>query len=72
MQSTLSLTLLPCPLWPGVVAPDKVLSMDQIEQAMCKKMIDDKLWLLYFITWNYLWAKKSPGSFENVIDKASV
>ena len=31
MQSTPSLPLLPGPLWPGVVAPDRVLSMDQIE-----------------------------------------
>ena len=27
MQSTPSLPLLPGPLWPGVVAPDKALSM---------------------------------------------
>ena len=32
MQSTLSLPLLPGQLWPGVVAPDRVLSMGQIEQ----------------------------------------
>ena len=31
MQSTPSLPLLPDPLWPGVVAPDRVLSMGQIE-----------------------------------------
>ena len=31
MWSTSSLPLLPGPLWPGVVVPDKVLSMDQIE-----------------------------------------
>ena len=29
MQSTPSLLLLPCPLWPGVVAPDRVLCMGQ-------------------------------------------
>ena len=28
---TLSLLSLPGPLWPGVVAPDRVLSMGQIE-----------------------------------------
>ena len=33
--STLSLPLLPGPLWPGVVASDRVLSMGQIEQTMC-------------------------------------
>ena len=31
MQSTHSLLSLPGPLYPGVVAPDRVLSMDQIE-----------------------------------------
>ena len=31
MQSTPSLPLLPDSLYPGVVAPDKVLSMGQIE-----------------------------------------
>ena len=31
MQSTPSLPLLLGPLWSGVAAPDKVLSMDQIE-----------------------------------------
>ena len=31
MQSTSLLPLLPGPLWPGVMAPDRVLSMGQIE-----------------------------------------
>ena len=31
MQSTLSLPSLPGPLWSGVVAPDRVLSMGQIK-----------------------------------------
>ena len=31
MRSTPSLTSLPGPLWPGVVAPDRVLSIGQIE-----------------------------------------
>ena len=31
MQGTPSLPSLPGPLWPGIVAPDRVLSMDQIE-----------------------------------------
>ena len=31
MQSTPSLPSLPGSLWPGVVAPDRVLSMGQIE-----------------------------------------
>ena len=32
IQCTTSLPLLPGALWPGVVAPDRVLSMGQIEQ----------------------------------------
>ena len=31
MQSTPSLSSLPGPLWPGLVAPDRFLSQDQIE-----------------------------------------
>ena len=31
MQSTPSLPSLPGPLWPGMVAPDKVLPLGQIE-----------------------------------------
>ena len=31
MRSILSLPLLPGPLWPGMVAPDRALSMDYIE-----------------------------------------
>ena len=31
MQSAPSLPPLPGPLWPGVVAPDRALSMSQIE-----------------------------------------
>ena len=31
MQSTPSLPSLPCPLWSGVIAPNRVLSMGQIE-----------------------------------------
>ena len=36
------------------VAPDRVLSMDQIEQTVCKQMNDVKLWLLHFNTLNHL------------------
>ena len=31
MRSTTSLPLIPGPLWPGVLAPDRVLSMGDIE-----------------------------------------
>ena len=41
MRSTPSLPLLPGPLWPGVIAPDRILSVGQIEffdiQTECKK-----------------------------------
>ena len=40
MWSTLSLPLLPGPLWHRMVAPDRVQSMGQIEQTMCKQMPD--------------------------------
>ena len=65
-----SLPLLPGPLWPRVVAPDRVLSMGQIEQTVCKQMTDVKLWLLYTNTWNHLtmW-RKSSDLFKNVIYK---
>ena len=50
MHSNISLPLLPGPLWPGVVAPDRVLSMGQIElfdiQTECKQMTHDKLFKL--------------------------
>ena len=41
------LPLLPGSLWSEVVAADKVLSMGQIEQTVCKQMTDVELWLLY-------------------------
>ena len=34
--NTPSLPLLPRSLWPGVVAPDRVISQGQIEQTMCE------------------------------------
>ena len=40
MQSTSSL---PDPLRPGVVTPDRILSMGQIEQTVGKQMTDVKL-----------------------------
>ena len=44
MQSTPSLPILSGPLWPGVVALDRVLSRGQIELfdhwTVCKQMID--------------------------------
>ena len=33
MQMTHSLPLLPGPLWPGVVAPDRILSMGPVESS---------------------------------------
>ena len=47
MQCTPSLLWLPGPLWPGVIAPDWVLSMGQIElfdnQTECQQMTYAKL-----------------------------
>ena len=42
MWSTPSLPLLPVLVWLKVVAPDRVLSMNQIEQTGCKQMTDVK------------------------------
>ena len=39
MQSSPSLQLLPGPLWPRVVAPDRVLSMGQ-NKLNCALMLD--------------------------------
>ena len=44
--STPSLPLLSDPLWPGVVAPDRVPSMGQIDQTVYKQMTNVKLWLV--------------------------
>ena len=49
MGSTPSLSLLPGPLCPRVVSPDRVLSMDQIGQTVCKQMTDAKLRLFLAI-----------------------
>ena len=38
MQSTPSLPLLPGPLWSGVIASERVLSMGQIELCTCAKL----------------------------------
>ena len=54
MWNTPMLPLLPGLFWSGVVAPDRILSMGQIEQTVCKQMTDVKLWLLYSYTWNHL------------------
>ena len=39
MQSTPSLPSLPGPLWPGVVEPDRVLAMSQIE-VNCVRLLN--------------------------------
>ena len=39
MRSTPSLPSFPGPLWPGVVAPDRVLSMGQIE-LNCERLLN--------------------------------
>ena len=47
MQSSPSLSLLPGPLWPRVVAPDKVLYMSQIELWPLNCVL-----MLNWIVWN--------------------
>ena len=47
MQSTSLLPSLPGPLWPGVVAPDRVLSMGQIELNCDTKLNCLKLAVFY-------------------------
>ena len=68
MWTILSVILLPGPLWPGVVAPERVLSMSQIEQTMYKQMTNVKLCLQYMKPFNSV-QKKSSGLFKNVIYK---
>ena len=53
--SPLSLPLLQGPLWPGVEAPDRVLSMGQIEQKMCTYAKPNYFWnklTFDWIVWN--------------------
>ena len=45
MWSTLSLPLLPVPLWPGVVVPDRVLCTGQIKLFLTFKLCANK-WLI--------------------------
>ena len=53
MWSTLSLALLPGSLWLGVVAPDRVLSMGQIE-LNCVIMLNRIVWNRTVLTFNCL------------------
>ena len=49
MRSTPSLPSLPGPLWPGVVAPNRILSMDQIE-LKCILMLNRIVWIKTVLT----------------------
>ena len=61
MWSTLSLPLLPDLLWPGVVAPDRVLSMGQIE-VNCVLMQNWIVWnRTAFWHWNCVLMLNSVG-----------
>ena len=42
IQSTASLSLIPVPLWPGVVAPDRVLFMGQIRVPTLNRIVSNK------------------------------
>ena len=65
MWSSHSLPLLPGPLWPGVVAPDEVLSMDQIEQTVSREMTDSNIW-------NHLTVCKKKSSFLRMLSTKCV
>ena len=56
MRSTPSLSLLPGPLWPGVIAPDRALSMSQIE-LNCVLMLNWITWNRAVLTFNCVWTK---------------
>ena len=56
MQSTPSLPLLPGPLWPKVGAPDRVLSMGQIE-LNCVLIQNWITWNRTVLTFNCVWIK---------------
>ena len=68
MRNTASLPLLPGQLWPRMVAYDRVQSMGQIEQTMCKQMTDCDYHMAKVETVQ-LCAKKTTSSFKNVIYK---
>ena len=53
IRGTPSLPSLPRPLWPGVVVPDRVLSMGQIELNL--------VLMLYWIAWNCFFLKNGFG-----------
>ena len=62
MQSTLSLPLLPGPLWVGVVAPDRVLSMGQTE-LNCILMLNWIAWnRIVFDIWIVLMLNRIVGN----------
>ena len=56
MRSTPSLPLLPGPLWPGVVAPERALSMGQIE-LNCVCMLNGITCNRTVLTINCVWTK---------------
>ena len=66
MQSTPSMPLLPDPLWAGMVAPDKVLSMGQIELncllmlnwIVCNRTVFD-IEIVYLCVWKELFLNRN-------------
>ena len=56
MRNTPSLLLLLGPLWPGVIAPDRVLSMGQIELNYVL-MLNLITWNRTVLTFNCMWTK---------------
>ena len=70
MWDTPSLPLILVPLWPGIVALDRILSVRPIEQTVCKQMTDVKLWLLYGNIWNCV--QKRDQVFLKILSTKSV
>ena len=58
MPNTPSLPLLPGPLWLEVVAPDRVLSISQIEPK-CELMLNWIVWNRTVLTFNCAWTKST-------------
>ena len=60
MRSTPSLPSLPGSLWPGVIAPDRFLSMGQIE-LYCVLMLNWITWNRTVLRFNCVWTKTILG-----------
>ena len=67
MQSTPSLPLLPGPLWPGVAAPHRVPSIDQIDLFDSIYVSNRTVWRLNWVQrfmWNWIVRNRTFWSFN--------